>query len=58
LFHLAPALISVLVFVVLAYLLAAAIGRLKKPAAITSGLIIILAICLGVASNIRRRSTR
>lgn len=48
---LAPALISGLVFVVLAYLLAAAIGRLKKPAAITCGLIIILAICLGVALN-------
>lgn len=48
---LAPALISGLVFVVFAYLLAAAIGHLKKPAAITSGLIIILAICVGVALN-------
>ena len=48
---LGPALISGLVFVGLAYLLAAAIGRLKKPVAITSGLIFILTICLGVALN-------
>jgi TPR repeat protein len=48
---LAPALISGLIFVLLAYLLAAGIGRLKKPLAATLGLIIILAICLGVALN-------
>ena len=48
---LAPALISGLVFVLLAYLLAAAIGRFKKPVAISLSLIIILAICLGVALN-------
>ena len=48
---LAPALISGLVFVLLAYLLAAGIGRLKKPLAITISLIIILAVCVGVALN-------
>jgi len=48
---LAPALISGLIFVLLAYLLAAGIRRLKKPVAITLSLIIILAICLGVALN-------
>lgn len=48
---LAPALISGLVFVLLAYLLGAGIGRLKKPLAITLSLIIILAICLGVTLN-------
>ncbi|MGB5749850.1 MAG: tetratricopeptide repeat protein [Desulfobacterales bacterium] len=48
---LVPALISGLVFVLLAYLLAAGIGRLKKPLAITFILIIILAICIGVALN-------
>ena len=48
---LAPALISGLVFVLLAYLLAAAIGRFKKPVVITCGLIIILAVCIGVALN-------
>ena len=48
---LAPALISGLVFVLLSYLLAAAIGRFKKPVAVTCGLIIILAVCLGIALN-------
>jgi TPR repeat protein len=48
---LAPALISGLIFVLLAYLLAAGIRCLKKPVAITLSLIIILAVCLGVALN-------
>ncbi len=48
---LGPALISGLVFVLLAYLLAAAIGRLKKSLATTISLIIILAVCIGVAVN-------
>ena len=48
---LVPALISGLIFVVLAYLLAAGIRRLQKPVAITLSLIIILAVCLGVALN-------
>ena len=48
---LAPALISGLVFVLLAYLLAAGIGRLKKPVAVTLSLILILAICIGIALN-------
>jgi hypothetical protein len=59
---LGPALISALVFMVLAHLLAAGIGRLRKPvaitlsliiilAAITLSLIIILAVCIGVALN-------
>jgi TPR repeat protein len=48
---LAPALISGLVFVLLAYLLGAGIRRLKKPVAVTICLIIILAVCLGVALN-------
>jgi TPR repeat protein len=48
---LGPALISGLVFVLLAYLLAAGIGHLRKPVAITISLIIILAVCLGVALN-------
>ncbi len=51
LMFLAPALISGLVFVVLAYLLAAGLGRLRKPVAITLSLIIILAVCIGVALN-------
>ena len=48
---LAPALISGLIFVLLAYLLAAGIRRLRKPVAVTISLIIILAVCLGVALN-------
>jgi TPR repeat protein len=48
---LGPALISGLVFVLLAYLLVAGIGRLRKPVAITLSLIIILAVCIGVALN-------
>jgi TPR repeat protein len=48
---LAPALVSGLVFVGLAYLLAAGIGRLKKPLATTLGLIVILVVCIGVALN-------
>jgi len=48
---LAPALISGLIFVLLAYLLGAVIRRLKKPVAITLSLIIILAICIAVALN-------
>jgi len=48
---LVPALISGLVFVLLAYLLAAAIGRFKKPVAKSFSLIIILAICVGIALN-------
>jgi TPR repeat protein len=48
---LGPALISALVFMVLAHLLAAGIGRLRKPVAITLSLIIILAVCIGVALN-------
>lgn len=48
---LAPALISGLIFVLMAYLLAAGIRRLKKPVAITLSLIIILVVCLGVAFN-------
>ena len=48
---LAAALISGLIFVLLAYLLGAGIRRLKKPVAITLSLIIILAACLGVALN-------
>ena len=46
-----PALVSGLIFVLLSYLLAAGIGRLRKPIASTLSLIIILAICLGVALN-------
>ena len=48
---LGPALIGGLVLVGLAYLLAAASGRLRKPVAITSSLIILLAVCLGIALN-------
>jgi TPR repeat protein len=48
---LAAALISGLILVLLAYLLAAGIRRLKKPVAITLSLIIILVVCLGVALN-------
>ena len=48
---LAPALVSGLVFVLLAYLLAAGIGRLKKPVAVTLSLILVLAICIGIALN-------
>ena len=48
---LAPALISGLIFVLSAYLLAAGIRRLKKPVAMTLSLIIILVVCLGVAFN-------
>jgi accessory gene regulator protein AgrB len=48
---LAAGLISGLIFVLLAYLLAAGIGRLKKPVAITLSLIIVLVVCLGVALN-------
>jgi TPR repeat protein len=48
---LAPALISGLVFVLFAYLLAAGIGRLKKPVAVTLSLVLILAICIGIALN-------
>jgi hypothetical protein len=48
---LGPALISGLVFVALSYLLAAGIGRLRKPVAITLSLIIILTVCIGVALN-------
>jgi TPR repeat protein len=48
---LASALISGLIFVLLAYLLAAGIGRLKNQVAITLSLIIILVVCLGVALN-------
>ena len=48
---LVPALISGLVFALLAYLLAAAVGRLKKPLATTISLIIILTICICVALN-------
>ena len=48
---LAAALISGLIFVLLAYLLAAGIRRLKKPVAITLSLIIIMVVCLGVALN-------
>jgi len=46
-----PALISGLVFALLAYLLAAAVGRLKKSLATTISLIIIMAICIGIALN-------
>jgi len=48
---LAPALIGGLVFVLSAYLLTAGISRLRKPVAITFCLIIILAVCVGVALN-------
>jgi TPR repeat protein len=48
---LAPALISGLIFVLLAYLLTAGIRLLKKPVAITFSLIIILVVCLGIALN-------
>ncbi len=48
---LTPALISGLIFVLLAYLLTSGIRRLKKPVAITLSLIIILVVCLGVALN-------
>jgi len=48
---LGPALISGLAFALFAYLLAAAVGRLKKPLATTISLIIILTICIGVALN-------
>ena len=44
-----PALVSGIIFVVMAYLIAAGIGRLKKPLAQTLCLIIILAVCLGLA---------
>ena len=46
-----PALVSSIIFVVLAYLMAAGISRLRKPLAGTLSLIIILAVCLGVALN-------
>jgi TPR repeat protein/accessory gene regulator protein AgrB len=46
-----PALVSGLIFVLLAYLLAAGIGRLRKTVAGTLSLIIILAVCFGVALN-------
>ena len=48
---LGPALVSGLVFILLAYLLAASIGRLRKPVATTLSLIIILAVCVAVAFN-------
>ncbi len=48
---LAPALVSSLVFGQLASQLAAGIGPLKKPAAATLSLILILAICIGTALN-------
>jgi TPR repeat protein len=48
---LAPVLVSGLVFVLFAYLLAAGIGRLKKPVAVTLSLILILTICIGIALN-------
>ena len=48
---LVPALVSGLIFVLLAYLLTAGIRLLKKPVAITFSLIIILVVCLGIASN-------
>jgi TPR repeat protein len=46
-----PALVSSIIFVVAAYLIAAGIGRLRKPLAQTFSLIIILAVCLAVAFN-------
>jgi TPR repeat protein len=46
-----PALVSGIIFVVLAYLIAAGIGRLRKPLAHTLSLIVILAVCLGLALN-------
>ena len=46
-----PGLTSSLIYVLFSYWLAAAIGRLKKPVAGTLSLIIILAVCLGVALN-------
>ncbi len=46
-----PALISGLIFVLLSYLMAAGIGRLRNPAARTICLIIILVICIAVALN-------
>jgi hypothetical protein len=48
---LTPALISGLIFVLLAYLLGAGIRRLKKSVAVTLSLIIILVVCIGVALN-------
>ena len=51
LLFLAPAIISGLLLFLLAWLLAAGIGRLKKPVARTSGLVISLVLCLGVALN-------
>ena len=48
---LVPALVSGLIFVLLAYLLTAGIRLLKKPVAITFSLIIILVVCLGIALN-------
>jgi Ni/Fe-hydrogenase subunit HybB-like protein len=48
---LAAALISGLIFVLLANLLTAGIRRLKKPVVITLSLIIILVACLGIALN-------
>ena len=51
LLFLAPALISGLLFVVIACLLTAAIGRLKRPVVITLSLIVVAAICIGVALN-------
>jgi TPR repeat protein len=48
---LAPGLIGGLVFVLLSYLLAAGIGRFKKPLVRTLSLIISLAVCIGAALN-------
>ena len=48
---LVPALISGLIFVLVAYLLAAVIGRIRKPVARTLCLILSLAVCLVVALN-------
>ena len=48
---LAPALISGLVFIFCAYLLAAAVGRLRKPVAKTLSLLLVAAICIGIALN-------
>ena len=51
LLFLAPAIISGLLLFLLAWLAAAGIWRLKKPAARISGLVISLVVCLGVALN-------
>ena len=51
LLFLAPGIISGLLLFLLAWLLAAGIGRLKKPVARTSGLVISLVVCLGVSLN-------